>query len=444
MDMKTNLVIAMAAVMAISCLQAQHVSKPNIVVIIADDLGYADVGFNDGWTNTPHLNELAKDGLRFTDFHSSGTVCSPTRAGIMTGQYQQRVGVPGVIVAFPGNPAHGHGLSKKAIFFPALLKEQGYSTGLFGKWHLGYSGKFNPIHYGFDEFRGYLSGQVDYHSHIDLAGSFDWWDGLKKTKDSGYTTHLITKQAISFIRRKSSSPFCVIISHQAVHNPYQGPEDGAFRTEGTSTPEVPATRQLREKKETFKLMMKEMDEGVGEVRAVLKELGLEENTFIFFLSDNGGVPAVSSNAPFRGGKSQVWEGGHRVPAVACWPGKINPGSSTHELAFSLDLMPTILDITSTSAPKGYLPDGISLAGLLREKRSPTHRTIFWHMQGPEFEYAVRRNEWKLVGSKKGTLQLFDLSKDKGEKEDIASGHPGIVKDLQDAYLEWRKDLNNGL
>lgn len=421
-------------------LYAQNTGRPNVVVIIADDLGYGDVGFNGGQIETPFLDELAADGMRFTDFHTSGTLCSPTRAGIMTGLYQYRVGVPGVIVAFPGNPAHKRGLIRNAATFPQLLKQKGYTTGLFGKWHLGYADQYNPVHYGFDQFRGYLSGQVDYHSHIDLAGTFDWWEGPEKRRDSGYTTHLITRQAIGFIKENSNRPFCVVISHQAVHNPYQGPADDAFRTEGVSIPDVPVAQQVRDKRATFALMMQEMDKGIGEVREALKDLGIDRNTLIFFLSDNGGVQAVSSNAPFRGGKGQVWEGGHRVPLVACWPGEIKAGQTTDILASSLDLMPTILELTATPYPHHYHPDGVSLAPLLINNKVGKHRTFFWNMENQEYEYAVRRRQWKLVVTKAGKPLLFDLSVDKMEKTDLAAGHPRRVKEMQQAYTEWKRDV----
>lgn len=418
---------------------AQH-SKPNIIIIIADDLGYGDVSCNGGWIQTPNIDRLAAEGVRFTDFHSSGVVCSPTRAGIMTGLYQFRVGVPGVIVAFPGNEAHTHGLDTSVVTFPELFKKKGYITALFGKWHLGYSRKFNPVHYGFDQFKGYLSGQIDYQSHIDLSGAFDWWHGLEKNDEPGYTTHLINQYSIDFIKENKNNPFCLVVSHEAVHGPYQGPDDKPFRKEGISSPQVPAENQVRSRKETFRLMTEELDKGVGQIIKTLDETGLAKNTCVIFLSDNGGVLNVSLNAPFRGGKTQVWEGGHRVPAIAWWPGRIGGGRVNEEQCISLDIMPTVLDFAGIKAPESFRPDGKNLSRMLLKGKSIAHRQLFWHTESRNNGYAVREKNWKLVGSANGDALLFDLSKDEGEKNDLAEKNPHIVKKMQQAYQIWKKDV----
>lgn len=443
-DMKF-LIKPVLTALCVSLLQwhtfAQLSQPPNIVLIVADDLGYGDVAFNKGSIPTPCLNQLAADGARFNDFHTSGAVCSPTRAGLMTGVYQYRVGVPGVIVARKDHPEHHRALSANAVTFPQTLKKRGYRTALFGKWHLGYDTNSNPLHFGFDEFKGYLSGQVDYHSHIDLAGTFDWWNGLQKSRDSGYTTHLITRQAIGFIKANRQQPFCVVISHQAVHNPYQGPDDRAFRQEGISTDEVPREQQVRKKKATFALMMQELDKSVGQVRQVLKETGLEKNTIIIFISDNGGVPAVSSNAPFRGGKGTVFEGGHRVPAVITWPGRIRAAQVNEALVSSLDLMPTILELTHTPYPASWKPDGMSLAPLLLQQKPLPARTLFWNNEKAKFQYGVRRGPWKLVGTQEGETLLFNLSDNTSEQVNVAAAHQDIVKELEQAYISWKEDVN---
>lgn len=415
-------------------------SAPNIVLIVADDMGYADVSFNKGNIPTPRLDQLAADGIRFTDFHTSGAVCSPSRAGLITGLYQYRVGVPEVIAAMKENTEHDRGLDSNAYTLPALLRERGYITGLFGKWHLGYADDYNPLHYGFDQFRGYLSGQIDYHSHIDLAGSFDWWNGLQKTKDSGYSTHLITEQAIRFIKENSQRPFFVMIAHQAVHNPYQGPDDKAFRKEGLSAGEVPPDQQTRSRAETFRIMLEELDKGVGAVRQTLRDLNIENNTLIVFLSDNGGVVSVSSNAPFRGGKGTVFEGGHRVPAAICWPGKINPGATCSDLVSSLDIMPTLLSITHSATPKDYHPDGLDLGRLLFNGQKPANRMLFWNNESGKFVAGVRYQQWKLVETKEGDTLLFNLALNPAENRNVAAQHPAIVADMLQAYRKWKSDV----
>lgn len=439
MVIKITTVLLVAVLTQVTVVFAQS-PKPNIVIIIADDLGYGDVEFNNGWIETPHLNRLAKDGLKFNDFHTSGAVCSPTRAGLLTGLYQYRVGVPGVIVAFKNNTEHKRGLDPSAITLPALLKNGGYTTALFGKWHLGYSKEFNPLHYGFDKFRGYLSGQIDYHSHVDLAGNFDWWNGFDQSKEEGYSTHLITRYATDFIREKKDHPFFLVVSHEAVHGPYQGPGDSAFRVAGSSSAEAPRGQALKDKKQAFKLMMQEMDKSIGEIMKTLKDVGCEENTFIFFLSDNGGVNSVSSNLPFRGGKTQVWEGGHRVPAIAYWPGKIKPGASTDELCNSLDIMPTILSVSSIKTPKNYVSDGTNLAPLIFKGKDIGDRNFFWNAENQEFKYGVRNKNWKLVMSRNGDPYLFNMTEDKEEQNNLAEKNPSTVEKMNKLYEQWKKDV----
>ena len=217
---------ALSLLVAVMATAAAETSKPNFIIIMADDMGYGDAGCYGGEIPTPNLDRMAKEGMRFTDFHSSGNVCSPTRAGLMTGRYQQRAGIPGVINADPKVGAHHHGLHpEKEITFSKLLKQAGYATAICGKWHLGYTKNFNPVHHGFDRFNGFVSGNIDFHSHYDRMGVFDWWDGLELRKEEGYSTHLITKQALDFIEKSKDGPFCLYVAHEAVHAPWQGPND---------------------------------------------------------------------------------------------------------------------------------------------------------------------------------------------------------------------------
>lgn len=216
---------------------AEPAKRPNFVIILADDLGYGDLScYGNREYHTPHLDSLAAQGMKFVDFQRSGPVCSPTRAGLLTGRYQQRAGIPGVIVADFQQNRH-HGLYPKEWTFAELLKNAGYATAIFGKWHLGYLPKFNPIHHGFDRFRGYVSGNIDYHSHIDRVGVYDWWDGDKTVEEPGYSTHLITRHTLRFIEDNKDKPFCVYVAHEAPHTPFQGPNDKPFRVKGKVVPE---------------------------------------------------------------------------------------------------------------------------------------------------------------------------------------------------------------
>jgi arylsulfatase A len=411
--------------------------RPNIVVILADDLGYGDIGCYGGWIKTPHLDALAEAGVRFTDFHSSGTVCSPTRAGLMTGQYQQRVGIPGVVTA------KGHrdkGLSPDHLTFAKLIQQAGYATAVFGKWHLGYQPKYNPVHHGFDRFRGYVSGNVDYFSHVDQAGHYDWWDGTRQIEEDGYVTHLITKHSVAFIDEHKNRPFCLYVAHEAPHSPYQGPGDRAERTVGGEF-EIQGARA--DKKQAYREMVEELDKSVGDVIAALRRHNLERRTFVFFFSDNG-ANRFGSNGALRGFKGSVWEGGHRVPAIASWPGTIPAGKTTDELTISLDLFPTIAALAQTPVPDEHKLDGKNLLPLLKDDQSLGERTLFWRHAGQK---AVRQGDWKLVVANErprartaAAPALFNLADDIAEEHDLADQEPDRRKRLQSLLDAWEQEI----
>ncbi len=402
--------------------------RPNFLIILADDMGYGDSSCYGGWIETPCMEQLAAEGLRFTDFHSSGAVCSPTRAGLMTGRYQQRAGIPGIINADPKHRSHHTGLDPNEITFPRLLKQVGYTSAIFGKWHLGYHQRFNPLHHGFDRFRGYVSGNIDYISHYDRMGTYDWWEGLEHVEEEGYSTHLITKHSVEFIEQNRDRPFCLYVAHEAVHTPLQGPGDPPQRGPDKSGGKL----EERDAKETYRQMMIEMDNGIGEIREALIQAGIAENTLIFFFSDNGATEE-GSNAPLRGGKGSVWEGGHREPAIAWWPGSIEPGTVTDQLSISLDLMPTMLDLAGAPLPENHRLDGISLEPLLLRGESLGHRQLFWNGK------AMRDDLWKLVTEPSGP-QLFHLAEDIGETTNVAEEHPGRVRAMQAAVEVWKEDV----
>jgi len=408
--------------------------RPNLVVIMADDLGYGDIGcYGNTRIRTPALDRLAADGVRFTDFHSSGAVCSPTRAGLVTGRYQQRARVPQVISV---GKYRGHGLALEEVTFAECLKQEGYATGVFGKWHLGYKKKFNPTHQGFDEFVGYVSGNVDYVSHLDGSGQADWWHGDELHPEEGYTTHLITTYAVDFIERHRDGPFCCYIGHEAVHYPFQGPGDKAVRKVGGKS----AGRSTRPDKEAaYKEMIEEMDKGIGEVVATLERLGLARDTFVFFFSDNGAI-SLGSNGPLRGGKAQMWEGGHRVPAAAYWPGRIAPGRTCGDLAITLDVFPTLLALAGATPPKGRAIDGTDLSGVLLENKTLGPRTLFWAMGK---QRAMRQGPWKLVRGLPGLKAkagLYHLGRDIGEQHNLADAEPQRVQTMTAELEAWENEV----
>lgn len=410
-------------------------AKPNFVVIMADDLGYGDLSPYGGWIKVPHLEALAASGMTFSDFHSSGNVCSPTRAGLMTGRYQQRANIPGVVFADPKRDVHYHGLQSEEVTFAELLRDAGYSTAIFGKWHLGYFPKYNPVHQGFDLFRGYVSGNVDFFSHVDQAGVFDWWQQDRLQQEEGYTTHLITQHAVKFIEDNRDRPFCLYLPHEAPHYPYQGPNDPPLRSVGG---DFDLNGERKDIKAAYSEMVVEMDKGVGEVVATLKRLGLSENTLVLFFSDNG-ANKNGSNGPLRGAKGSNWEGGHRVPCIATWPGKITAGSKTDQLSISLDVMPTLLEATGVTAPKERPLDGKSLLSVLLGERSLGHRQLVWNGK------AIRDGQWKLIVGGKGSkgVGLYDLSDDIGEQKNVAKQHPERTEKLLAALKEWQADVADG-
>jgi arylsulfatase A len=417
---------------------------PNIVIILADDLGYGDLSCYGGTAfRTPHLDALAAEGMRLVDFHSSGPVCSPTRAGLVTGRYQQRAGVPGVIFADPKQNRH-HGLHTHEVTFAELLQKAGYATAILGKWHLGYRKEFNPTHHGFDRFRGYVSGNVDYISHYDRMGIYDWWERLETVEEEGYTTHLITRHAVRFIEENKDRPFCVYVAHEAPHSPWQGPGDPPVR--GPQATRGSAVRG-DEIKRAYREMVQEMDVGVYQIVSTLKRLDLAERTLVFFLSDNGGT-AHGSNGPLRGHKGQLWEGGHRVPAIAWWPGRIAPGTVCDELAISTDLMPTMLALAGADVPEGHELDGVNLLPVLLEGQSLGRRKLFWSYGRQE---AMRDGPWKLVISQpKGkppsnapASELFQLGDDLGEQYNLADEHPERAQTMREAMRVWQTDVETG-
>jgi len=409
--------------------------RPNIILIMADDLGYGDLGcYGNKTIKTPNIDALADAGMRFTDFHANGPVCSPTRAALLTGRYQQRSGIEGVIYA--KGPTRQTGMALDEVTFAEVLKKCGYATGIFGKWHLGYNVEFNPAKQGFDEFRGYVSGNVDYHSHIDGAGIQDWWQNIEKVPEEGYVTDLITEHGIDFIERHKDKPFCLYLPHEAPHYPYQGRGDPPERLGGGRKGKKAKGAEIVR---AYKEMVEVMDEGIGRIVATVERLGLEHKTFIFFCSDNG-ANKNGSNGPLTGYKSSLAEGGHRVPAIAYWPGKIKPGTVTHETALSMDLFTTMVSLTEAKVPAGLKLDGIDLMPMLAEGKKLPQRMLFWRYRD---QRAVRKGPWKLLVQDKN-VRLFNLDEDIGEEKNLAKSKQEMVKALKKELAAWEQDVAAGI
>ncbi|MCK5278289.1 MAG: sulfatase-like hydrolase/transferase, partial [Cyclobacteriaceae bacterium] len=302
--------------------------KPNIVLILIDDLGYGDLGCYGNTTNrTPNIDLLADEGIRFTDFHSNGPMCTPTRAALLTGMYQNRLGEK-FDGPLSGKTQYDEGMPLEVVTMAEMLKKAGYSTGMFGKWHLGYKQPFLPANQGFDEFVGLAAGDGDHHSHIDRWGREDWWHNSSPTMEKGYSVDLITDHSKSFIENHKGEPFFLYMAHLAIHFPWQGPDDPPHRKKGVSYENdkwgiIPDRENVHPH---VKAMVEAVDQSVGEIMNTLRELNLDDNTLVILTSDNGGYihynhkfKNISSNGPLRGQKAEVYEGGHRVPFIARWP-----------------------------------------------------------------------------------------------------------------------------
>ena len=396
--------------------------RPNIVVILADDLGYGDTSVYGGWVKTPCLERMAAEGLKFTDFHANSSVCSPTRAAFLTGRYQQRVGIVDVIV---GN-RDTHGLPVSELTIPRLMKNAGYKTALFGKWHLGQQPEFNPIRHGFDEFIGYLLGAGDYHRHKD------WFDGTEKKEQFGYTTHLITDNAVRFIRESKETPFFLLVAHEAVHLPFQTPDDTPENRKPVPKGEQWNPDRIRPK---YKVMLEEMDKGIGQILDALVGEGIANETLVFFFSDNGAINA-GDNSPFRGNKFSHYEGGHRVPAIAWWPGKITGATKTDELTIGTDLLPTFAELADAQLPEDRELDGVSLKDLFLHGTTLKARQLYFGYE-PKLGTALRDGEWKMIISSKRGIELFDLSNDLAETNNVADQFPEKAETMRIAIENWK-------
>lgn len=396
---------------------------PNIVVIVADDLGYADVLFNPlhpKEVTTPHLDALAKESVICRQGYVSGHVCAPTRAGVMTGRYQQRMGF------YTAGPL-GAGMPMSETIFPQYLKPAGYATAQFGKWHLGATPEWGPALRGFDEVFGFLGrGAHDYFKLNDPKDPI--YRGTTPVQETGYLTDRLGEEAADFITRKKAQPFFVYLAFNAVHAPLQAPADEIAKFDTGNTD-----------RNTRLAMGKRMDDAIGKVVATLKKEEVWQNTLLFFISDNGGPLAQSAdNTPLRGGKHQDYEGGIRVPFLVCWPGQLQPGESTAVVS-SLDILATSLAAAGVTAPTDKPLDGKNLLPVLRGATAPVSRNLFWCSGSEEGWWAVRSGDWKLVGEK-ANVGLFDLSKDASEKTDLAAQMPEKVDELTKLHDAWLAEM----
>lgn len=415
--------------------------NPNIVVFMADDLGYGDIScYGNNTIHTPNLDLLATEGVKFTDFHSNGAVCSPTRAALMTGKYQQRTGIGGVITA----KSHRNvGLNLNEITIAEELKKHGYNCGMFGKWHLGYAKDYNPTLQGFDEFAGFVSGNIDYHAHIDQEGYLDWWKGTAIENEEGYSTDLITEYGINYIKKndpeKTGKPFFLYLPYEAPHSPYQRRIDKVLRKIGKSGTEPVDKDSIPS---IYREMVEVMDEGIGKIIQMLKETGQYEKTIVLFISDNG-ANQFGNNGSLRGYKGGVYEGGSRVPAIINYPGRIKKGTVNNQIVLTMDVLPTLLDFIGQK-PLAANIDGISIKDNLINQTSLPARNVFFAFGNASF---IRSGDWKLVWIKNKNgdkIELYNLSVDLQERNDISSDNPDLLNKLIEKIKIWEKEVTEGV
>jgi arylsulfatase A-like enzyme len=402
--------------------QAATPRPPNVVVILSDDQGYADISFNPQHpkeVSTPHMDALAREGVWFSQGYITGNVCSPTRAGLLTGRYQQRVGV-----YTAGEGGAGMALSEK--IFPRFLKPAGYISTAYGKWHVGTALEQSPIGRGFDHWYGFLGRGA--HDYFDLAQKDPkvepmYRDG-KAIKDSGYMTTRLTEEAVAFIQKNKAQPFYIHLAYNAVHSPAQAPAEDIARVR-KQFPE------LTEERAILMAMLHHLDLGVGQVVNTLKKEGVWENTLVFFLTDNGGSRAMGAvNTPLRGAKQQNYEGGIRTPFIVSWPAGFKGGRIVTTPISSLDILPTALDAAGIPLPVDKPLDGKSLLPLLTGKTREHVNTFYWSEGG-------EAGGWKLVQQRgQATVELFNLADDPAESKDLAQKNAPKVAELSGLYDTW--------
>lgn len=401
--------------------------RPNIVLFLADDLGAADVGcYGARDIRTPQIDSLARHGVRFTQCYSNGPVCTPTRAALLTGRYQQRFGLEWALTL----QDRGYGLSPEHPTLARRLKDAGYRTALFGKWHLGREPEYRPNRHGFDESFGILGGNADMYSHRNMNGEPDLYENGEPVEKDGYLTDLIADRSVDFVRRKAPDPFFLYVAFNAVHWPFQPP--GRPKDVRTRATWFDGSRA------DYARMTESMDQAIGRVLAELDRQGLKDNTLVIFTNDNGGE-RLSSNAPFFHHKGTLWEGGIRVPALVRWPARIRGGKTTDQPAMSMDLGATILSAAGVE-PGGAAPDGMDLLPVLTGSSKPVDRNLFWRIDRTDRKQkAVRSGNWKYV--RDGDIELlFDLSRDPAERNDLGYRHPETVAHLRGALADWERDL----
>ncbi len=399
--------------------------RPNIVLIVSDDQGYGDSSCYDHpkEVDTPNIDRLASEGIRLTNGYASAYICAPTRAGLLTGRYQQRFGF------YSGGDSRV-GLPVSEITVADMLRKKGYTTAVIGKWHVGLEEKYRPLSRGFDEFYGFLGHGA--HDYFDLKITNEYnsiYRNDKPINDTGYLTDNLARESVSFIKRHRNKPFFLYLPFNAVHWPLQALEKYIKRFNTGD-----------KNRDIYLAMLTSMDEAIGKVLDALKRTGADKNTLIIFFSDNGGARKnFANNGALRDFKQSVYEGGIHVPFIVSWPGKLPKRKVCDEPVISLDVLPTICGAADIELPEDRVYDGKNMLGILQGRaKGPLHKILFWD-DGVK-QWAVREGRWKLLFNRQGSLELYDLEVDISEKNNLVKQKPEIVQRLQRAYQDWKSQM----
>lgn len=429
---------AIAAAAATTISAGGQVTRPNILFILADDMGWGDLScYGHPDYKTPNLDRLASEGIRFTNAYSAAPVCTPTRVGFHTGRYPARlpVGLEEPIherTALSPQRLKSVGIPLEHPTVSSIIKSAGYSTALVGKWHLGYLPYFSPLKHGFDEFFGNMSGAVDHFTHKDMRAEPDLYEDEVPVEKVGYMTDLLSERAVECVRRPHRKPFYLSLHYTAPHWPWEGPKDIAV---SNAMKYGPVGFRAGGSIKVYAEMMKSLDEGIGRVLAALKSAGLEKNTLVIFTSDNGGE-RFSYNWPFRGQKMELYEGGIRVPAIVKWPGVTRAGTISDQPVITMDWTATMIAAAGGKPDATYPLDGEDLSDLLGSKRPRFDRPFFWRTRR---QGGVRIGRWKYLRDGKDEA-LHDLSVDEREQANFAETEVEKLADLRARFNTWESQM----
>ena len=426
----------LSATAACSSGKQKKDGRPNILFIMADDLGYADVScYGRREYSTPHIDRLASEGMKFTDGYANSAVCSATRLALITGRYQYRL--PAGLEEPLG--VRNLGLPPDHPTMPSLLRKAGFRTALVGKWHLGALPRYGPLKSGYEEFWGIRTGGVDYFTHDGVGQVPDLWDGETPVEETGYMTDLLGDRALDVLDRYAggTNPFLLSLHFTAPHWPWEGPDDQQeSRRLASSDNPIAILHYDGGSMETYAAMVTRLDMQVGRVLDKLDQLGIADNTIVVFTSDNGGE-RFADNWPFRGMKSELLEGGIRVPTLVRWPTVVASGSTSNQPVMSMDWSPTLLAAAGVKKNLDDQPDGVDLGPWMRGAEA-AERTLFWRFRHMN-QRACRHGNWKYL-SINGQEFLFDIAADPLERANLKNRRKDVFADLSKRFEEWEADM----